>query len=112
MALVIQSFGNETEYRRAVLTVLSYYAFHRKQAQNTILYTDNPAYFSSLLQGLPVRFELLTPERIREMRGEIDFLHRMKIAMIEHAFEVSGEDILYTDLETRRQKRSRSIHYL
>jgi hypothetical protein len=100
MALVIQSFGNETEYRRAIFAVLSYYAQHDARAQKTILYTDNPAYFVLYFNDLPVQYELLTIERIRGMRGEIDFLHRMKIAIIEHAFKISGEDILYADSDT------------
>jgi hypothetical protein len=101
MALVTQSFGNEREYRRAIFAILSYYAHHdRLKWKQTVLFTDNPAYFKNFLDGLPVQFELLTPQRIMTMRGKIDFLHRMKIAMIEHAFNKTNENLLYIDSDT------------
>jgi hypothetical protein len=34
------------------------------------------------------------------MRGEINFLHRMKIAMIEEAFQLSNANLLYFDSDT------------
>ncbi len=74
MALVIQSFGRENEYRRAAFVVLSYYA-HAGEDNNerTLLFTDNPEYFEPYLKGLPVEYVLLTPEKIRTMRGRLIF---------------------------------------
>jgi hypothetical protein len=101
MALVTQSFGNPREYRRAIFAILSYYAHHdHSRWQKTVLFTDNPGYFKTFTEGLPVHFEMLTPERIAEMRGKIDFLHRMKIAIIEHAFNLTQENLLYVDSDT------------
>lgn len=98
MALVVQSFGNEKEYRRAVLTVISYYAFcSPSDAMKTLLFTDRPQYFEVVLKGFPVEFILLSEEKIRQMRGAIDFLHRMKIALIEEAFQKSDDSLLYAD---------------
>ncbi len=98
MVLVVQSFGKESEYRRAILTVLSYYAYcSPEEAHQTFLFTDNPAYFKAFLKGFPIRFFLLTPNKIRNMRGDIDFLHRMKIALIEESFQCSTETLLYSD---------------
>jgi hypothetical protein len=89
--LVIQSFGRDNEYRRAILTILSFYAHSSLKREETkvLLFTDMPAYFSTFLEGLPVEYVLLTPEKIKSMRGEIDFLHRMKIAVIEEAFKIT-----------------------
>jgi len=98
MALVIQSFGNEKEYRRAVLTVISYYAFCTPaNAMKTLLFTDRPGYFEIVLKDFPVEFILLSEEKIRQMRGKIDFLHRMKIALIDEAFQRSNDNLLYAD---------------
>jgi hypothetical protein len=98
MALVVQSFGNEREYRRAILTVVSYYAFTPpSDAMKTLLFTDRPEYFKNMLNGFPVEFISLTAEKIRQMRGEIDFLHHMKIALIEEAFQKSDDNLLYAD---------------
>ena len=101
MALVVQSFGNEKEYRRAVLTVISYYAFcSPSNAMKTLLFTDRPSYFEAVLKDFPVEFILLSEEKIQQMRGKIDFLHRMKIALIEEAFQKSDDSLLYADSDT------------
>jgi hypothetical protein len=42
----------------------------------------------------------LSPEKIKQMRGKIDFLHRMKIAEIEEAFEYTKGNLLYADSDT------------
>ncbi|RYD57383.1 MAG: hypothetical protein EOP56_08735 [Sphingobacteriales bacterium] len=100
--LVIQSFGRESELKRAILTILSFYA-HTSQPVNetqVMVFTDNPDYFKAYLDGLPVRYSLLTAEKVKQMRGAIDFLHRMKIALIEEAFDTMDGDLLYTDSDT------------
>jgi hypothetical protein len=101
-SLVLQSFGRENEYKRAILTVLSFYAHCSLPVEQTrvLLFTDQPEYFSNYLQGLPVEYVLLTPEKIKSMRGEIDFLHRMKIAVIEEAFALSAGAVLYADSDS------------
>lgn len=99
--LVTQSFGRENEYRRVILTVWSFYAQVRDTVSiRTILFTDNPSFFVSYFKNLPVEYVLLTTEKIRTMRGSIDFLHRMKIALIEEAFKKVGTNILYADSDT------------
>jgi hypothetical protein len=97
--LVIQSFGRENEYRRAIFTVLSFYAHCSLPVEETkvLLFTDKPDYFENYFSGLPVNYILLTPEKIKNMRGAIDFLHRMKIALIEESFALSGGPLFYTD---------------
>jgi hypothetical protein len=101
-SLVLQSFGRENEYRRAVLTVLSYYAFSTLPMESTqvLLFTDKPEWFEKYLGGLPVKFVMLSPEKIKIMRGEIDFLHRMKIALIEESFQRTDNNLLYADSDT------------
>jgi hypothetical protein len=98
--LLIQSFGRENEYRRAVLAILSYFAYTSQPDTKVILFTDNPAWFHPYLKPYPVHYELLTAERIKAFRGEIDFLHRMKIAEIEVGFDVAGGNLLYADSDT------------
>lgn len=98
-ALVIQSFGKENEYKRAVFTILSFYAYSSMPVEETkvILFTDNPDYFAEHLRGIPTQYVLLTKEKIKIMRGKIDFLHRMKIALIEEAFTLTEGPLFYTD---------------
>ena len=97
--LVVQSFGKEYELKRATLAILSFFAHTSidKMDAQVFLFTDKPEYFKEYLQGLPVKFMLLTPQKVKLMRGKIDFLHRMKIALIEESFLNSEGDLLYFD---------------
>lgn len=93
--LITQSFGKEIEYRRALFAIWSYWTY--RPLSSVILFTDNPAYFQTPCSGKPIQFVLLTDEKIRKMRGSIDFLHRMKIALLEESFQLTNENILYVD---------------
>jgi hypothetical protein len=100
--LSIQSFGRANEYRRAALTVLSLFAVvSNPEEWEVAVFTDQPDWFSDIFSDLPVNYILLSPEKIREMRGKIDFLHRMKIALIEEGFSRFPEQkIFYADSDT------------
>jgi hypothetical protein len=100
--LVIQSFGNEKEYRRAILTILSFFA-HTLTCSDLIrifLFTDNNEYFKIRINDVRIFYIDLTGNMIRDMRGNIDFLHRMKIAIIEESFKRSGGNLIYADSDT------------
>lgn len=99
IVLVTQSFANEREYRRAIFMIWSYWA-HCSNSSKVILYTDNPDYFKAYFVDQPIEYVLLTPERISIMRGKIDFLHRMKIALIEDAFHKVSHNLMYADSDT------------
>jgi hypothetical protein len=98
LILVTQSFGRESEYKRAILSVWSYWV-HRPSGK-VLLFTDAPDYFSYFFKSMPIQYVALSPEKIQEMRGSIDFLHRMKIALLEEAFSMTDDDLLYADSDT------------
>ncbi len=100
--LVLQSFGGESEYRRAIFSLWSFYAHISSEYSGTraLLFTDNPEFFYPYLEGLPVQYVFLSAEKIRHMRGEINFLHRIKIGVIEEAFLMYEGSILYVDADT------------
>jgi hypothetical protein len=101
MNLVMQSFGREYEYKRAILTIYSFYAHYGwPSAARVILFTDNAAYFKPYLEPFPVDYVFLSPGKIKDMRGEIDFLHRMKIVLIDEALQRTTEKIFYVDSDT------------
>ncbi len=100
--LVVQSFGRENEYPRTILCLWSFYAHVSAEFLDTkvLLFTDRPEYFKEYLRDLPITYILLSHEKITQMRGEIDFLHRIKISIIEEAFQQSEGNILYIDADT------------
>jgi hypothetical protein len=101
--LVLQSYGNEREYKRAIFTVWSFFVYYQgpRDSANVIVFTDNVAFFQSMLENFPIHYVPLTAEKIKAMRGKIDFVHRVKIAVIEEAFRIVGSDhLLYVDSDT------------
>ena len=98
MILVIQSFGKEIEYRRAIFAIWSYWVYCPKG--KVLLFTDAPAFFKTFFSNQPIEYISLTPQKIEEMRGKIDFLHRMKIALIDEAFRLTNSNLLYIDSDT------------
>ena len=100
-SLVLQSFGREQEYRRAVFCLMSLFCYAKLEwIERVIIFTDNREYFEPYLPGIPVQYILLTHQKVKAMRGGIDFLHRMKIAMIDEAFQITSGNILYVDSDT------------
>lgn len=99
-ALVVQSYGNQKEYLRAVFTVLTFVAHNPKQDNVVLVYTDKPDFFRNYFHGLPVEYVVLTDSWMREMRGDIDFLHRIKIGILENAFQRYPGSIVYADSDS------------
>jgi len=101
-SVIIQSYGSEAEYKRAIFSIWSFYAYVKLPIEQTqvILFTDHPDYFSVYLKELPVKYILLTPEKLKNMRGKIDFVHRVKIAAIDESFNYCSGNLLYIDSDT------------
>lgn len=102
ISVVIQSYGSVHEYKRAVFSIISFYAYSSKPKEQTevVLFTDRPDFFEPFLKELPIKYVHLTHAKIKEMRGSIDFVHRVKIAAIEEAFSLTEGNILYIDSDT------------
>jgi hypothetical protein len=98
--VVIQSYGGEYEYKRAIFLIWSLYAHTASNDIPVLVFTDNPGYFRRYCDELPVEIVTLTSEMIKEMRGEIDFVHRVKIKIIQKAFQLTHGNILYIDSDT------------
>lgn len=101
--LVILSYGREIEYRRAVVSVLSFRAWYKGDGAEvrTVIFTDKPDFFEPYLNELVVEYVLLTPELLTEMLGEYDYIHRRKIAVIDQVFQNHpSDDIIFIDSDT------------
>jgi hypothetical protein len=102
ITLVAQSFGGKNEYLRTILSIWSFYSrvSEHHAATATLLFTDAPEFFKPFFRDLPVTLIELTFSKLRQMRGRLDFLHRIKIAIIEEAFKLSDGNLLYLDGDT------------
>jgi hypothetical protein len=84
------------------------------------VYTDQKKYFQELLT-LPVIYHEIDSDKVRIWRGDINFIHRVKIKVLQHVCsEVREGLILYLDtdvlatghLETLWQKMSAGVHIM
>lgn len=101
--LVVLSYGDIVEYQRVILAVLSYQGWLATAGETgrTVVFTDNPAYLKPYFAGLTVDYRLLTPPEIREMKGPVNFVHRLKVAVLAEAFSRYPDDsLLYVDSDT------------
>jgi hypothetical protein len=100
--LVVQSYGSENEYRRAVFSIWSFFAWSSGNLNETeaFLYTDQPDYFNKFLNGLPLVYFKLGADELTRWRGTPPFVHRVKIEVIKEAFSKTNGDIIYVDSDT------------
>lgn len=102
--LVLLAYGRATEHPRAIFAALSAWAWAtpaEAASLRILAYTDQPAALEPWLAGLPVRYELLTPERLAEARGPQQFVHRVKVACLLDARQQYPTDaLLYVDSDT------------
>lgn len=97
--LIYQAYGSSDILNEALFSILSYL---RQPAGATVLvYTDNPAHFRAVLGELPgIRYEHIEPAQWRAWRGDIDFVHRVKIMVLQHAAAHYAGSLLYVDTDT------------
>jgi hypothetical protein len=100
---VLLSYGRESEYRRAIFTVLSFWARYSGPAEavSTLLFTDNPAFFQPYLAGLPVHYVLLEEPRRLAMYGPHNYSFQVKVGILDEAMQAyPGSSLLYCDSDT------------
>lgn len=97
--LIYQAYGSPDILNEALLSILSYL---RQPAEATVLvYTDNPAHFQAVLgDEAGVTYVFIEPAQWQAWRGEIDFVHRVKIKVLQHAAAHYAGQLLYVDTDT------------
>jgi hypothetical protein len=97
--LIYQAYGSPDILNEALLSILSYL---RQPADAIVLvYTDQPAHFQAVLGAAPnVAYVFIEPAQWRAWRGEIDFVHRVKIKVLQHAAAHYAGQLLYVDTDT------------
>lgn len=100
---IILAYGKETEHKRAVFAILSFWAWYTGSYADvtTTVFTDRPEFLTPYLTGLPVNYVLLTVAQLEEMRGPRSFVHRIKVSVIAQVCESHPEDnVIFCDSDT------------
>ena len=97
MTVLFFAHGAKEFLNEVVFAVLSYYQHHRADEHKIVIYTDNVAHFQHYLPP-EIQYVSVTPEQVKQWRGTIDFVHRIKIEVLRDAFERFPNQIfLYLD---------------
>lgn len=98
--LLMQAYGPEEALRTCLLALLSLSKQHTPaDCPRVVVYTDKPEWFEQWHCPLPLRFRVMDAGTIKAWRGDIDFVHRVKIEVLrDFAKEYSGA-VLYTDTD-------------
>ena len=106
--IVLLSYGNESEYLRAIFCILSISSWVlsensaiQKSKIKIIVYTDNPQFFKKHLGSYNVEYYLLTPALMEEMLAKTTYIHRRKVFVIDLTFKHYPEcDLVFIDTDT------------
>ena len=97
MTILFFTHGSKDFLNEVAYAVLSYYQHHKAGENNIVVYTDNEAYFRTILPA-EVRYVNVSPAQVKQWRGAIDFVHRVKIEVLNDALQrFPNEHILYLD---------------
>jgi len=99
--ILFQAYGNQqilAECRFALMQLLQH---NDPNDICLVLYTDNPGYFTKELKAFDNNIiEMVTPALITAWRGKIDFVHRVKVEILQHFFSSHSGSVLYCDTDT------------
>ncbi len=99
--LLLLAYGRKTEYYRAVFAALSCWAWQPYPTVAATIYTDQPGFFEPYLAGLPATYKYLSESYLTELKGPLQFVHRVKAQLIAQAFlDYPTEELLFIDSDT------------
>jgi hypothetical protein len=101
--IVMQCYGNESifhECAHALLTLSAWYRDKEVPVAAICIYTDNEAWFREFKgNNLPLQFRKIDNALIRQWKGSIDFVHRVKIEVLKDFVSNHEGNILYLDTD-------------
>ena len=99
--IVFQCYGNESIFHECTYALLSLsriYAAGVPENTQVWIYTDNPGWFSSFKGcAIPLHFRAIDEKTINQWKGEINFVHRVKVEMLKDFTKDKEGNILYLD---------------
>ena len=99
--ILYQAYGSEDIKNELLFSLVSLLPFASEDQYIIKIYTDDETYFKRpFLEDLRIYFEPLDEKRIKEWQGEDEFVHRLKIKVIQDFIEKGGTEGLYLDTDT------------
>jgi|SRR6185437_5713739 len=114
--LLYQAYGNKAIINEAIYSLLSYYYIVKDELSSevkVVVYTDDIPAFDHFFSGKDFVYRPLTKELVKEWRGSIDFVHRVKIKIIQDFFsDYPDANVLYVDSDTVFKTSPASLYKL
>ncbi|RZK44430.1 MAG: hypothetical protein EOO61_03805 [Hymenobacter sp.] len=111
--LLYQAHGSLEFKNEALSSILSYLLLKKQTgtvSATILVYTDEAKYFQQILGEVSgVKYIEITAAQLRVWRGDIDFVHRIKVELLRHALTRFGGNILYLDSDTYFLKDDTSL---
>lgn len=106
--IVYQAYGHLYNLEQNLFSILSLLKRHEGLpfVERILVYTDRPEFFRKYLGDLKgMQYESLGPDQLKQWRGAIDFVHRVKIEMLKHsAGNFPQNNVFYVDGDTFFEK--------
>jgi len=100
--IVFQAYNSIDIINECKLALLSLikvdYQFAQKEIE-IIIFTDQKEEFNIFEEALTIHFHLLDQEKVKEFRGDIDFVHRVKIKVLQEVARRYAGLFLYCDTD-------------
>ena len=100
---VLQCYGNESIFHECAFALLSLsrlYAPGELKNTEIWIYTDNPGWFTSFANcWLPLHYRTVDEHTIKQWKGDINFVHRVKIEVLKDLVKNKTGNILYLDCD-------------
>jgi hypothetical protein len=101
MVLVYQAYGRDDVIRQTQFSIVSLLSVLKPSSPIQIwVYTDNRALFADYFQSPRLRWVEVTPQQIQTWRGAINFVHRVKVEVLQDAASQFEGPLFYVDGDT------------
>jgi hypothetical protein len=99
--IVLQCYGNEDIFYECAFALLSLSRVYQQQVDAAIwLYTDKPEWFGRFADcPLDLNFRKIDDEILKQWRGNINFVHRVKIEVLRDFARGHSGNVIYLDTD-------------
>lgn len=103
--IVYQAYGPEYILRECMFSLLRLYAVHSSESlkqREVWIYTDQQEWFEKHFPDCPLvlKFRTVNQELLNQWRGDINFVHRVKIEVLRDLCRHFSGNIVYLDTDT------------
>lgn len=101
--IVYQCYGSKEIFDECIFSLITFSSFHKKEDLANLeiwIYTDSPERFQALKDcWLPLHYRTIDKSLLAQWRGEIDFVHRVKIEVLRDFTKEREGNVLYLDTD-------------